>query len=322
MNEPVLPSPASSFSAPTLARQGQPVSYNILKGPNGLRAGWRLLIFYAIFAPLFYGADRSADSLTQKLHAAEGTPLALTMVLGVSFAAVLFASGIMAKIERRSTADYGLPWRRAFCGQFWLGAAFSFASLTVLLLGIHLAGGFSFGSLALHGADIWKYGVFWTVPLFLGAVLEDFFYRGYLLFTLTTGIGFWPAAFVTSLWMGGMHYLNPGGHGLGPVAAFLYCMATCVVIRGTGDLWMALGIHAAWSWSEVFLYGVLSSGFPGQGHLFNSSFHGPTWLTGGSFGPEASIPSIVLLVVWGILFSLRFREAKYPNAAAIPDSGR
>jgi membrane protease YdiL (CAAX protease family) len=322
MNGPLLPSPAP-FSASTFVRQGQPVSYNILKGPNGLRAGWQLLIFYAIFAPLYYGADRIVDALTEKLHTAPmGSPLGGTVMMGIFLVALLLASGIVARIEGRTIADYGLPWRRAFCGQFWLGAAFSFASLTVLLLAIHLAGAFSFGSLALHGADIWKYGVFWTVPLFLSAVLEDFFYRGYLLFTLTTGIGFWPAAVVTSLWMGGMHYLNPGGHGLGPVAAFLYCMVTCVVIRRTGDLWMALGLHAAWSWGEVFFYGVVSSGFPGQGHLLNSNFHGPAWLTGGTFGPEASWPSMALLVVWGILFSAGLRGVKYPNLAAVPDPRR
>jgi membrane protease YdiL (CAAX protease family) len=323
MNEPVLPSPSSSFFPVTVARQGQPVSYNILKGPNGLRAGWRLLIFYAIFAPLGYCASKAVDALTEKLHTAPmGSPLGGTVMMGIFLVALLLASGIVARIEGRTIADYGLPWRRAFCGQFWLGAAFSFASLTVLLLAIHLAGAFSFGSLALHGADIWKYGVFWTVPLFLSAVLEDFFYRGYLLFTLTTGIGFWPAAVVTSLWMGGMHYLNPGGHGLGPVAAFLYCMVTCVVIRRTGDLWMALGLHAAWSWGEIFFYGVVSSGFPGRGHLFNSNFHGPAWLTGGTFGPEASWPSLVLLVVWGILFSVGLRGVKYPNLAAVPDPRR
>jgi CAAX protease family protein len=322
MNEPVLPSPAP-FSAFTGARQGQPVSYNILQGPDGLRAGWRLLIFCAIFAPLFYGAGRIVDALTEKLHTAPmGSPLGGTVMMGIFLMALLVASEIMARIEGRTIADYGLPWRRAFCGQFWLGAAFSFASLTVLLLVIHLAGAFSFGSVALHGADIWKYGVFWTVPLFLSAVLEDFFYRGYLLFTLTTGLGFWPAALVTSLWMGGMHYLNPGGHGLGPVAAFLYCMVTCVVIRRTGDLWAALGIHAAWSWGEIFFYGVVSSGFPGQGHLLNSSFHGPAWLTGGTFGPEASWPSIVLLVVWGIFFSVGLRGVKYPNLAAVRDPRR
>jgi membrane protease YdiL (CAAX protease family) len=270
-------------------------------GPNGLRAGWRLLIFFAILVPLGIGAGRIIDLLLSKLQADMYTPLGGLAVMGTLVIALLLASNIMARIERRRISDFGLPWRRAFCRQFWQGAAISFSSLTALLFVLWLAGAFSFGSPALHGADIWKYGALWTLPLFLSALFEDFLYRGYLLFTLTSGIGFWPAAVVTSLLMGGAHYFNPGGHGLGPLAAFLYCLATCVVIRRTGDLWMALGIHAEWSWGEVFFYGVPSSGLPGQEHPLNASFHGPTWLTGGAFGPEASWPSLALLIILGDL---------------------
>jgi hypothetical protein len=104
----------------------------------------------------------------------------------------------MGRIERRTFADFGLPWRRAFGRRFWQGACFSFVSMSLLFATMRLAGVFSFGAIALHGSDVWKYGAAWAVLLFLGALLEDFLYRGYLLFTLTTGIGFWPAAIATS----------------------------------------------------------------------------------------------------------------------------
>ncbi len=48
--------------------------YGILKGPNGLRAGWRLLIFVAILVPLGYGMNRSIDALTSRMHADFSTP--------------------------------------------------------------------------------------------------------------------------------------------------------------------------------------------------------------------------------------------------------
>lgn len=291
--------------------------YNILRGPNGLRAGWRLLIFFAILLPIGYGASRIIDPVMRGLHADFHTPLGFVVTMGILAAALLLASWIMARIEGRSLAHYGLPWRRAFRRQFWQGAAISFASLTLLLLVLRFGGAFSFGALALRGGDIWKYGVLWTVPLFLAALLEDFFYRGYLLFTLTTGIGFWPAALVTSFLMGGAHYFNPGGHGLGPVAATAYCLVTCLVLRRTGDLWMPLGLHSAWNWGEVFFYGVPDSGQTAQGHFLNASFHGPVGLTGGTFGPEASWPNLVLLAIWWIGFSLWLRGTKYPNPAAI-----
>ena len=225
-------------------------------GPREPRAGWRLLIFYAILIPLGFGTNSLIDPLARRLHAGLDTALGLIVAMGMLAAALLAAAAIVAKIERRSIADYGLPWRRASCGQFWQGAAISFVSLAALLFTLRLAGAFTFGSLALHDADIWKYGVLWAIPVFLAALVEDFFYRGYLLFTLTSGVGFWPAAVVTSLLMGGAHFLNPGGHGLGPFAAFLYCMVTCLVLRRTGDLWMPLGIHSAWNWGEVFFFSV------------------------------------------------------------------
>jgi hypothetical protein len=105
--------------------------YNILRGPNGLRAGWRLLIFAAIFSPLYYAADRILDSLMHRFNVDPSSPLGITIGCVVFAVAVFLASWIMAKIEGRSIADYGLPWRRAFCRQFWQGAAISFASLTI-----------------------------------------------------------------------------------------------------------------------------------------------------------------------------------------------
>jgi uncharacterized protein len=294
----------------------------LFAGPNGLRAGWRLLIFAAIFLPLGYFANGIVNSSTRWFHIDPYTPLGGFTVMGSFAVAVIMASWIMAKIEARSLADYGLPWRRAFCGQFWQGAAISFSSLTILLLVLRLVGAFSFGTPQLHDPGILKYGAFWAVVMFLSALLEDFFYRGYLLFTLSTGIGFWPAAIVTSLWMGGMHYLNPGGHGLGPVAATEYCLVTCLVLRRTGDLWMPLGIHSGWNWGAVFFYGMTSGGFAGHPHFLNASFHGPLWLTGGAFGAEAGWPNLALLTIWAIGFSLWLHGVKYPNPAAIPDPRR
>jgi hypothetical protein len=251
------------------------------------------------------------------LHVDLSSPSGAVLSIDLLLVPLLIATWIMSRIERRRFADYGLPWRQAFGRGFWQGAGFSFASFTVLLLVMRLAGVFSFGRIALHGWDVWKYAAAWTVPMLLGVLLEDFQYRGYLLFTLTTGIGFWPAAVVTSLLMGGMHYFNPSGHGLGPVAATMYCLVTCLVLRRTGDLWMPLGIHAAWDWGESYFYGVSDGGFPAVGHLFGARFHGNPLLTGGGFGPEASIFSLVLLAIWGVIFSIWLRGVRYPNPAAV-----
>lgn len=312
--------PSTLWRASLLTVAPKPAS--LFQGPGGIRAGWRLLIFLAILLPLGYCASRLVARLYRTLHTDFYAPAGGVILGGCLVFALLAATSIMGKIEKRGLSEYGLPLRRSFCLQFWQGAAVSFLSLSALMLALRFSGAMSFGSPKLQSLEAAKYGLLWTLPLFLMALLEDFLYRGYLLFTLTTGIGFWPAAVVTSLIMGGVHYFNPGGHGLGPIAATAYCLVTCLVLRRTGDLWMPLGIHWAWSWGEVFFYGIPSSGQSAQLHFLSASFRGPAWLTGGAFGPEASWLNLALIAIWAIGFSLWLHGVKYPNPAALQPSGK
>jgi hypothetical protein len=221
----------------------------------------------------------------------------------------------MSRIEGRRLGDYGFPWRRALCGQFWQGAAISFVSLTMLLLVLRLARAYSLGTVQLHGVEILKFGSLWAVTMILATMVEEFLYRGYLQFTLTSGIGFWPAAVITSALMAAAHMLNPGWTVLGLFTVGGFGLIACLLLRRTGDLWMPLGLHVAWDWGETYFYGVPDSGQMGHGHLFQGSFHGPAWLTGMPFGVEAGWPNVALFLLWWLLFAPWLREVKYPKSA-------
>jgi hypothetical protein len=56
---------------------------------------------------------------------------------------------------------------------------------------------------------------------------------------------------------------------------------------------------------------VPDSGLEPYHNLFNSSFSGPTWLTGGTVGPEASIFTPIVLLVVAICFALVYRDNLY-----------
>jgi hypothetical protein len=227
---------------------------------------------------------------------------------------LLLAAWIMSRIEGRRVGDYGFPWRRAFCGQFWQGTAIGFVSLTMLLVILRLAHAYSPGTVQLHGVEILKYGLLWAVTMILATMVEEFLYRGYLQFTLTSGIGFWPAALITSALMAAAHILNPGWTVLGLCTVGAFGLIACLLLQRTGDLWMPLGLHAAWDWGETYFYGVPDSGQMGNGHLFQGSFHGPAWLTGMPFGVEAGWPNVALLLMWWFLFSRFLRDARYPKS--------
>jgi membrane protease YdiL (CAAX protease family) len=180
------------------------------------------------------------------------------------------------------------------------------------------AGVFRVESVGLHGAAALKYAILWGVVFVAVAFFEEFGFRGYVVFTLSTGVGFWPAAMASSLAFGYVHHGNEGETWLGAFNAGLVGLLFCLMLRRTGDLWLPIGFHAAWDWGESYFYGVPDSGTLVAGHFMNVSFTGPQWLTGGTVGPEGSWLCTLLLVVLGLAFHAWLREAGYPIAAAGP----
>jgi membrane protease YdiL (CAAX protease family) len=293
-------------------------------GPNGLRAGWRLLIAATIFFVLSRCVAGILNHFTH--HTGSGvfaafTPTGVLTGEALTFGIYLATAWIMSRIEARRFRDYGLGPSGAFGGGFWVSAAIGFGSISLLLAALHLAGVFHLGEPSLGGALAWKDAGLWALAfLFVGFLEEDLF-RGYLLFTLTTGIWFWPAAILTSLAFGGVHLGNTGESYVGAAAAGGIGFFFCILTRKTGNLWAAIGFHMAWDWGETFFYGVPDSGLAASGHLFTAKFAGPVWLTGGTVGPEGSWFCLILIVFLCIAAAF-IPGKKYPNPNAIPDPRR
>lgn len=286
------------------------LAHRILYGPLELRAGWRLLIFVGIVAALIYSTNWAVGRL---LPGADKTMLFLLFQV-INFLIFLLASFVMGKIEGRTVAEYGLPWRRMFRGEFWQGVALGFASLSVLLLAMRLAGVFHFGGVALRGGEIAKWAVAYGLVFLLVGLREEFRSRGYLQYTLASGIGFWPAAVVSAVLFGYGHHTNSGEDWIGLFNAGFFGLLACFLLQRTGNLWMPIGFHQAFDWGETYFYGVANSGQRLPGNLMESSSSGPWWLSGGTVGPEGSVLCTLMMVVVWIACAVWLKEVKYPQA--------
>jgi hypothetical protein len=162
---------------------------------------------------------------------------------------------------------------------------------------------FAFGHVLLHGARLARFAAFWALMFLLVGLFEEFLLRGYSQFTLSRGIGFWPAALVLSCAFGLIHLRNGGEQWRGLLAAAFIGFFFCLTLRRTGSLWFAVGFHAAWDWGETFFYSVPDSGMVAPGHLLSSSLRGSDWLSGGSVGPEGSVLCLVVVVFAWIAFN-------------------
>jgi uncharacterized protein len=311
MPEPVKPEvqsqpPSPSTTAPDFAVATQP-SYarTLFFGADGLRPGWGL-VFYAL---LYFGLRQLSLWLAYSsgLGALRAT---FADECGLVLAAAIPAVAL-ARIEHRPWRGYGLPVRRAFGPLFWTGALWGFSGISLLMLSLHEFHAFDFGHLVLHGARLAKFGAFWAAMFLAVGLYEEFFFRGYSLFTLARGIGFWPAALTLSASFGLIHLGNPGEHWQGALAAAAIGLFLCLTLRRTGSLWFAVGFHVAWDWGESFFYSVPDSGMKSPGHLLSSALHGSPWLSGGSVGPEGSVLCFVVIAIAGVAFDRVY--SKHPR---------
>ena len=267
----------------------------IFVGEQGLRAGWRVLIAACLMLGILDGLSAGLRHI-QAIHAwahqqtpGMFTPAQILFGEGLLAFSLLATVAIMMRIERKSFTDYGLPANAAFGMRFWQGAVFGFASLSLLLALIAARHGYSLGTRALGLEEAARYAAVYIVVFLLVAFFEEFCFRGYFQAALASGIGFWPAAVVLAALFGAGHLQNRGEAIFGAIMAGCFGLLAAFSLRRTENLWFAIGMHAVWDWGETYFYSVPDSGIVAQGHLFNSSFHGPAWLTGGTVGPEGSL---------------------------------
>jgi hypothetical protein len=282
--------------------------------PRGLRTGWRLLIFVAIFVALSFATDWIVTQLFHPGQRAFLDPTSFIAAEAESLVLVLIATAIMARIERRRLQAYGIPpLRNAFGRQFWIGTVWGIGSTSALIGLIAVSGGYHILGLAIHGRELWYFTAIWLVANLLIGFAEELQFRAYLLATATDGIGFWFAAILLSLGFGALHYFfKPHERWEDFASTGLLGLFMCLTLRRTGSLAFAIGFHAAFDFANFFVWSGQNAGEYAIGHLLQTSWPGPQWLTGGFLGPEASRMVFPVIAVMFVLFDRLYRRAQFP----------
>ncbi len=128
---------------------------------------------------------------------------------------------------------------------------------------------------------------------------EELLFRGIFFRWIEEFGGTWLALAATSALFGFVHLFNPNATWFSSVAIAL---EAGVLLGGaymlTRSLWLPIALHAAWNFTQGFIFGVPVSGIDSNG-LVVAKLSGPDWLSGGTFGLEASVIALVLATALG-----------------------
>ncbi|MDQ3289246.1 MAG: CPBP family intramembrane metalloprotease [Pseudomonadota bacterium] len=277
-----------------------------------LRNGWWMLIFVALVAATRPVYGLLSRGLTQAgVNEAWREPLPFVLVLLVTWACL--------RLRRQPLASVGFGLDRRWWQQLMLGLALGIGSL-LLATGLIMAiGGVTFQLDAGRSLGMVAYGLY--VFAFV-ALLEETLFRGFLFQRLVDGAGVWVAQIALALLFALGHWDNPGMTGVTKLVASVE-LALAAAMLGlaylrTRSLALPIGLHLGWNWVQGHVLGFGVSGLGHQGWWRPVFDDRANWLSGGEFGPEASVFGIVAdLVVIGLLLRWKGLSPAQNNAAGV-----
>ena len=145
----------------------------------------------------------------------------------------------------------------------------------------------------------------------LAGLGEELLFRGILFRWIEEFAGSWAALVVTSALFGLVHIENPNATWF---SSFAIAMEAGLLLGGaymlTRSLWAPIGLHAAWNFTQGYIFDIPVSGVPENG-LTQAKLSGPALLSGGQFGLEASVLGLVVATAAGLcLVVLAVRRGK------------
>jgi membrane protease YdiL (CAAX protease family) len=222
------------------------------------------------------------------------TDKSLRRVGALLLAAVVLAaySAYVRLMEKRAVTE--LSGRRAL-PELGLGLA-----LGALLFSVTIAVLAALDVYQVTGNNGWRSMLAILPACVLAGVLEEILIRGIVFRILEQWLGSWIALGISAVIFGGLHLLNPGATLLNAAAISIEAgVLLAAAYMLTRRLWLCIGTHIAWNFTQGGIFSVAVSGGESKG-LLQSRMVGPDWLTGGTFGAEASVIALVVCLAAGI----------------------
>lgn len=278
-----------------------------------VRTGWRVVTMVALLAAVMVLVNvgwRELDLPGQQEGSGWYFLLFAGLISGSSLGIIVL---LLRCFENTGAAAIGLPFRAAAWKATAAGIVLGAAPIC-LLVGLSLVAGY--GSVSAGNLTIANLTAALLPALIAGFLLagwEELVLRGYLLRQLSLGLNPLAAVVITGTLFGLMHSGNPGANWQGLLYTAIGGTLMGWLMVRSGSLWLLIGYHFGWNATAYNLFGLELSGFGADASLLAVTLTGSDWLTGGSYGFEASLPAMIFeVLVLGMFTSRRYGLRSVP----------
>ena len=259
---------------------------------------WKWLVIFIAGSFLFLLAY-AFSSIPSVLDETVNMPVWLQAILCVLTSAGVLAlyGGWWSWTEKRKAAD--LPMRR-LAGDTALGFGVGILFFILVTGFIALLGGYRIGSVNWDWNALAK-SLFMFLVVGVG---EEVLFRGIVFRMIDDRWGTAVGLIASALIFGFVHITNDNATVWSSLAIAVEAgLLLGAAYKCSGTLWVPIGIHWSWNYFQGPIFGFAVSGNDTQS-LITPVIQGSDWLTGGTFGAEASIPAFVLGLALAIVFLL------------------
>ena len=221
-------------------------------------------------------------------------------LIGIAMAALMAALGFAVYIafvkfiERRPVSELALPamGRELGLGLLIGASLYTLCVLVLMVLGVYRIEGVNPLALMLP-----------SVAMALSSgVFEELLHRGTIFRNVEELLGSWIALLASALFFGFRHLSNADGNIVGALAITIEAgLLLAAVYLLTRCLWLSIGFHIAWNFTQSGIFSGSVSGAFEQPGLFKATIEGPELLTGGKFGMEATIVALLICTTAGLV---------------------
>ena len=273
----------------------------MLTSPSGrLQPIWSFLLSVALSVAAFVACSFIA-AMIEGEHVLRFEAFFRPLLAIALFGTYVWLLTVADHVEEERIATLGFPVVAGWKRQLWAGCVFGLVLACVALIPMLIWADTSF-DIHISSHTVARAAVVLVVFIF-GALAEELMFRGYPFQRLEEAIGPVGAIAVFSVLFALVHLTNPGATPLGLLNTVLIGLVLALAYLRTRALWLCWGIHFGWNATLGLLFGLPVSGLRIFNVVVRGTATGSPWLTGGSYGVEASAPGVLavvvgLLVVW------------------------